>query len=1028
MNTRRFRSSIAGIGVLAVVLAWPAAATAQQGRVEGRVTDQASGQPIAGARVVIVGTTLVTLTNAEGRYALVNVPAGQATVRVTAIGYGAASRTVTVAADAVTTEDVTLSWQPYSLDQVVVTATGDQAKKELGTSVATIQADSLVMTAPIANMADLLVTKAAGVQVLPGNITGAEARVRIRGTSSLSLSNEPIYYIDGIRMEAATGSSSIGIGGTNPSRVNDINPEEIESVEIVRGPSAATLYGTDAANGVIVIRTKRGRAGAAQWNVYSELGVIKDYNDWPIAYRGWRTGTTSSTNSLPTNAVQCLLTQVARAQCVQDSVTTFNLFEDPDASPLGTGWRGQVGAQVSGGSDALRYFLSSEYEEEIGVLRMPDFAYGRVLQTRGVTEVPYEQYRPNARERVSLRANLHASLSPKLDAAAFTSFISSNQRLPQTDNNTTGLLSNALGGPGHKDNVSGITGLPNYGYRLFTPDEFFSETVRQDINRFIGSGTITYRPTAWLSGRVVAGIDFTSRVDEDLCRRDECVAFSDFKEGFKEENRTTFHDYTLDANLSASYGLPQLFGAQARTTGGLQYIKNVFARNGAYGENFAPGASTITPAAELFADETYTASKTLGAFLEQQVSWNDRLYLTGAVRMDDNSAFGKDFSAVYYPKFSASWVVSQEPFFPAPSWLSNLRARMALGASGRQPGSTDALTFFAPTTAKFEGADRPALVFSLVGDPTLKPERATELEVGFDAAFLDSRVNLEFTYYNKVTKDALISRPLPPSAGLSGSRFENLGSLRNRGVEVVLNAIVVNTPALAWDVNLSGSHNRNTILELGVPPIVGTTIQQREGYPVDSYWQRPILGYNDVNGDGILEASEVVVGDTAVFFGPNVPEDELALSTGIELFNRRLRISGLFDYKGGRYQLNGTERIRCESRLNCDGLIDPKAPLWKQARVVALREHPARTQAGFIEPVDMLRFREFSVSYTLPDAWAAAMRSQRVSLTLAGRNLWHTTGYSGMDPETGYVAGGLQTDFQTQPPPTYWTLRLNASF
>lgn len=1027
MNTKIFRVLCSGI-TAAVLAAFPAIAQAQ-GTIEGRVTDAVTGQPVTRARVVVIGTALVTQTSAEGRYVLAGVPAREVNVQVTSIGYGASSRAVTVESGARVTADFALTLRPFSLDEIVVTATGDQARKELGHQVATIRADSLALEgAPASSLTELLAKKAPGVQVQYGNITGTESRIRIRGTSSLSLSNEPIFYIDGIRMESSNGSSSIGIGGSIPSRVGDINPEEIESIEIVRGPSAATLYGTDAANGVIVIRTKRGLPGAPKWTVYSELGVLNDRNQWPIAYRGWRSGALTATTSMPSNAVQCFLTQVARGECGQDSVSRFNLFEDPDASPLGTGWRGQAGAQVSGGSDAARYFVSSEYEDEIGVLRMPEFAYGRVVQTRGVAAVPYEQYRPNERKRISVRANVQANVNPKLDVAAFTSFISSNQRLPQTDNNTTGLLSNGYGGPGHKDNVSGITGLQNYGYRLFTPDEFFAEAVRQDINRFVGSGTVNYRPNSWLSSRFIVGIDFTSRVDEDLCRRDECVAFSDSKEGYKEENRTTFHDYTVDANLTATYGLPQLFGARARTTGGVQYFKNIFARNGAFGEHFAPGASTITPAAILSADETFTGTKTLGAFIEQHFSWNERLYITGALRMDDNSAFGKDFSAVYYPKFSASWVLSEEPFFPVVGWLANLRLRGAIGASGRQPNSTDALTFFSPTAGKFEGSDRPALVYSSIGDPTLQPERATELELGFDAAFADSRLNLEFTFYNKVTNQALIERPIAPSAGVDLSRFENLGSIRNRGVEVSLNAILASTPRFGWDLTLAGSHNANEIVTLNVPSIVGTTIQQREGYPIDSYWQRPILGYNDINGDGILEASELIVGDSAKFFGPNVAPDELTLSTGLDFFNRRLRITGLLDYKHGQYQLNGTERIRCESRLNCDGLIDPNAPLWKQARVVALREHASRTQAGFIEPVDVLRFRELAINYTLPDSWARIFRAERLNVTLAGRNLWRTTGYSGLDPESGYFEGGLQTDFQTQPPPTYWTLRLNANF
>ena len=299
MNTRVFRVLCSGIA--AVLAAFPAIAQAQ-GTIAGRVTDAVTGQPITQARVVVIGTALVTQTSAEGRYVLVAVPAREVNVQVTAIGYGASSRALTVESGASVTADFALTLRPFSLDEIVVTATGDQARKELGHQVATIRADSLVLEgAPASSLTELLAKKAPGVQVQYGNITGTESRIRIRGTSSLSLSNEPIYYIDGIRMESSTGSSSIGIGGSIPSRVGDINVEEIESMEIVRGPSAATLYGTDAANGVIVIRTKRGIAGAPKWTVYSELGVLNDRNPWPIAYRGWRSGPLTATTSTPTS-------------------------------------------------------------------------------------------------------------------------------------------------------------------------------------------------------------------------------------------------------------------------------------------------------------------------------------------------------------------------------------------------------------------------------------------------------------------------------------------------------------------------------------------------------------------------------------------------------------------------------------------------------------------------------------------------------------------------------------------------------
>src|SRR5437016_2314862 len=372
--------------LLAAALALPAIASAQQGTISGIVTDQTSGQPVVGAKVGVVGTTFVTLTNAQGRYTLARIPVGAATLRVSAIGYAAATPSVTVADGATVTQDVGLKLQPYSLDEIVVTATGEQAKREVPNAVSTVNAGTVVPNAAIANMSDLLGARTPGVEVLPSAITGGGARVRIRGTNSLSLSNEPIYYIDGIRMESSVNSSSIGIGGTNPSRVNDINADEIESYDVVKGPSASTLYGTDAANGVIVITTKRGRAGKPSWSLYNELGIMRDDNQYPIAYRGWTTG------SLPTNGTQCFLTNSVRAvgdplRCVQDSVTQFNLFADKDASPNGTGWRGQSGVQVSGGSDVARYFIGGEFEKELGVLRMPSFAYERVTTARQISEV-----------------------------------------------------------------------------------------------------------------------------------------------------------------------------------------------------------------------------------------------------------------------------------------------------------------------------------------------------------------------------------------------------------------------------------------------------------------------------------------------------------------------------------------------------------------------------------------------------------------------------------------------------------------
>ncbi len=1003
-------------GALVVLLALAAPAVAQRGAVAGRVTDQATSQPLVGARVAIPSTTFIGQTNADGRYLLQGVPVGSFSLRVTAIGYGAVSRRVTVAAGETDTVDVQLSLTPFSLNEMVVTASGEQEKAQVGNVISTIDVGKLVEQRPITNMNDVLVAKAPGVQVLPGNLTGAGARVRIRGTNSISLDNEPIYIIDGIRMQASVNSSSIGIGGTNPSRLNDINPDEIESIEIVKGPSASTLYGTAASNGVVVIKTKRGQTGPARWNVYAEGGMINDHNTYPTAYRGWTAGAT------PTNGAQCILTAVAAGTCTQDSVSRFNLFTNPQTTPLGTGYREQYGAQVSGGTEATRYFLSGEWGYELGLLRLPPFAWNNIVTTRQIASVPYAQYRPNARKESSVRANVEANLNPRLDVSVSTGFISSTQRLPQTDNNTVGLLSNGFGGPGNMDNG-------HFGYRLYTPDQFYSETVTQDINRFIGSGTMHWRPTTWLSGRAVAGVDYTSRLDTDLCRKDQCAPFNaTYISGFKQDNRTNFFDYTANADAAAAFELSPSW--RSRTTLGIQYIKDVFDRNAAYAENLAPGATTVTAGAIPQANEATAITVTLGAFVEQQMAFRERLFLTGALRTDKNSAFGQNFKAVYYPKLSVSYLISQEPFFPAFSWISSLRVRGALGASGVQPGTTDALRYFSPGTSNVDGVDQAAIVFSAIGNPNLKPERARELELGFDADLLSRRVHLEVTGYTKRTADALIARTVAPSVGASTTRFENLGAVVNRGIEFLIDTRVFDRPTWGWDVSLSGSHNTNFIADMGgVAPIIGTTIQQRQGYPIDGYWQRAYT-YTDLDGNGIITANEIKVADSATFVGYSQPRWEVAMTNSVDLLNRRVQLSALLDLKAGYSLLNGTERIRCQSRLNCRGLIDPTASLWEQARVVALRETGTTTQYGFMEKADFLRLRELAVTYVLPQSWAQAARARSLSVTLAGRNLMKWTSYTGLDPESNYFSGsrGSVSDFQTQPPPTYWTFRVNAGF
>jgi len=1033
MNARRTGRALLFVAFAGLSLAGSLGAQGQ-GSITGRVTDAGTKAPIPAAGVTVVGTTIVTQTNEQGQYTIRGIRPGSVEVRALRVGYSEKRATVNVSAGQTATLDIEMIAVGITLNPVVTTATGDQRRVEVGNAIAQVDAANIVATSAVANMGDLLTARAPGVFVAPGTQTGAGTRVRIRGTSSLSLSNNPIYIVDGVRVEGTTGSSTVSVGGTTPARVNDLDPNEIENIEVVRGPSAATLYGTDAANGVIVITTKHGRAGRMQIQYSTEQGAHVDQNQYPTAYRAWRTGTTSATNSLPSNTVQCFLVQASAGSCKQDSVTSYNLYDDPVATPNGIGYRQAHSLQLGGGSDALRYFLHGQWEDENGVLKVPEFDQ-RYMNAHGLS-LRDDQKEPNHMTRETFRSNFNITPSSKLDFAVNAGYTSQDLRLPMSDDSgVNGVAGNTYGGPGYKYNIS-ATGDTLYGWRQITPRDIYQTVTDQGVQRFITSLQTNWRPLEWLSGRSNVGLDYANRLDTQLCRFGECPDLGgDSRLGFKIDNRTNFFTYTADAAMTATHQVSQ--SINSKTTVGVQFNRSFFDRNGASGTRLPPGAVTVTSGAVKSADETTSDTRTLGAFLEENVAFSERLFLTGALRSDRNSAFGANFKTVLYPKLSASWIISDESFFPKPSWLSQFRLRSAYGASGVEPGTTDAVAFYSASTAKLESGDTPAVVFSALGNKALKPERSTEVEVGFDANFAN-RFNAEFTYYSKVSKDALVSRILPPSLGTGlTSRLENLGEVRNVGWEALLNAQVFEKNAIGWDITISGSSNSNKLVTLGgVPTIVSSsTAQQREGYPLNGWWSRGIVSYEDKNKDGILtynsnaSLSEVVVTDTAVYLGNPLPKYEVSTTNGFDLFRRMIRVSAMIDYKGGFKGYNNTERIRCASRNNCSGLLNPEASFKDQARTVAVRDHPAKTVAGFIGDADFIRFRELNLSFNAPQRWATALRGRSLTATVAARNLgllW--TKYDGVDPEAFGTTGDAPSEFQAFAPPTYYMLRFTLGF
>jgi TonB-dependent starch-binding outer membrane protein SusC len=1002
---RSLKAFAATAAAAALLCAAPAVAAAQTGSITGTVIDQATNEPLRGAQVSVAGTNLGSLTNAEGSYTIRNVPAGEQELRATIIGYRTGRETVTVAADDVATANFALQQTAIAVEGLVVTATGEQARRrELGNTVSQISVPDVEL-APVNKFSDLLQGRAAGVTVQQsGGTTGTGSRIRIRGSASVSLSNQPLLIIDGVRIHDSPNSGSIGVGGQTPSRLEDINPEDIENIEILKGPAASALYGTAAANGVIQITTRRGRAGVPTWNAYTEVGSVLERTRWPANFEardadgGW-----------------CPTPFQAFGICEIDNIVTWNPLMDraegdgvsnPDlgpASPFRDGNRRQFGVNVAGGGDVATYYFSAEQEGEAGVFRNNDL------------------------NRVSLRANVQSNIRDDLDVSVSTGYTTSDLSLPQNDNNILGLVTNAMLGWAEDDPV-------HRGYAPVGPDQIFEIDTRQQIDRFVGSANANWRPLDWLSFVGTAGLDFLGRHDNETIQPGR-VDFADYPEGRRISNRIQVGNYTANFGGTATFELnPNVIST---TSAGTQYHQEIFRGTYASGWQLLEGSESLAGTNARFAvNEINQDVRTLGGYLQQQFGINDRIFLTGAVRGDDNSAFGSDFGLVLYPSLSASWVIGEEDWFPQLQAVSSLRLRASYGRSGLRPGFRQALTFLSPVAVAVEGVDAPGFTIGGAGDPDLAPEISSEFETGFDLGLLDERFGLEFTYYNKTSRDALVFRRLAPSLGVATGRYENIGSVRNEGVEALLNASILDLPTTQWDATLSVSSNRNELLELaeGIEPIIfglgGDSQRHEPGFPLGGYWAYPLEGW-EAGESGIVGPGDVQIGDEQEYRGTPFPKYEVSLSSSVTLFDL-VRLSALVDHHGGHTLLNSTEEFRCAFFI-CEGLNDPNAPEAEQARAIAAAQYNfgmPSTIDGFLEDATFTKLREASVTLMSPPAWTDRLRVQGLSLTLSGRNLATWTNYTGADPEVNF--GGQQNfstaDFFTQPPVRYYTARVNLTF
>ncbi|PYO51088.1 MAG: hypothetical protein DMD72_00580 [Gemmatimonadetes bacterium] len=975
-HVRRLFHSCAAVAVLLTSIVSTVRAQ-DAGTISGRVIDAASNAPVASAQIQVVGTTRGAVTGDDGRYRIAAMRPGQYQVRALRLGYQASSQTVDVASGGTAEANFSLVQAAISLEQVVTTATGEQERKrEIGSAVSTLQPQA-EQIASAQNVSQLLSGKVPGVDVQQaGGTVGTASRIRIRGAASISLTNEPLIVIDGIRFNnnvgnsGTTGSTTIGVGGQVPSRLNDINPEDVETFEVLKGPAAAAQYGTAAANGVIQITTKRGRSGRPRWTTFVEGGTIRDVTDYPANYL--RVANERNANG---SRRACTLDSQTRALCTPnpDSLLIFNPLVS--YSPFINGHRGAYGASVAGGSDQITYYVSGNFDRE-----------------QGVFEISQDQ-------RASGRANLSAQLRDNWNVQLGTSYLAAHTRLPQNDNNVLGIVSSGLLGNAFDDNPGGPPDVGAHGYLSGqVPQAIYAINTHQDVNRFENSLNTSYQPLSWLTATVVAGLDYLNRYDNEVVPPNK-VFFGSLPDGQRTSNPYSIYNYSANATLSAAFA--PFSGIKSTTKVSGLFNKELIRGTQAFGAKLLSGTTSLSGTTARFAvSETNTDNKTASRLIREDLSFRDRVFLSGAVRNDKNSAFGQNFGSINYPSVTLSWIVNEESFFPKTNFFNSLRLRAANGRSGQKPNFRDAITFFNAQTVTVSGTDQAGIVVGGTGNPNLRPERSRETEIGFDAGFFGERIGLEMTHYNKRTDDLLIAVPLPPSLGLTTTQFQNLGTVSNTGNEYVVTAKVLDLDRAGFDLTFAGSTNNNVLISLGklstgapVPPIIVNTQQQhREGLPLGSYFQRGIT-FKDANGDGIIARSEITLTDTAVFLGNPLPKVQYSITPELTLM-KFFRVSALFDHKGKYKLFNNTRRFRC-SFGNCQEAYDPKAPLADQAASIGIS---LGTDAGYIEDASFTKLRELAFSVKAPDSWVSAFGGHNMELTVAGRNLHTWTKYTGFDP------------------------------
>ncbi|MEK7239232.1 MAG: SusC/RagA family TonB-linked outer membrane protein [Gemmatimonadota bacterium] len=1060
----------------------PMALAAQQatGTIEGTVIDAGSRRPLASVQVTITGTsqTIGNITDAAGKFRINNVSAGERNVRARLIGYAPQVKVVNVLPGRTATVAYELRQSAVELSAVVTTGTGGSQveARKLGNTVAAVEAPT---NAPISSLSDILQGREPGLMTMPSSgATGEGARIRVRGNASLSQSNEPIVYIDGVRLDngGGFGNGFVGTGGGGrPSRLDDIDPKSIEKVEVLKGAAAATLYGTEASNGVILITTKKGALGAPKWSIDAEQA----FTTYPTDRIAPQWGVARS-DSQATRLAAHYGTPVKAFQPFSKSFAT-KLFE--------TGMSRTFAGQVSGGTPLVTYFAALRALNEDGPFTADNYNW----QDRGVNMKDINnKYQGTVNLGISpttntkLQANvLYATTHNEIPEnnnsiyAPYTIALFSKPENAQCDASKTSASDPTNGslGNGLCLGAGNPTGASSFG----TMRELLQYAIKQDARHFNGRLRASYIPSSSLNFDGTFGVDFTAQrstsflpfgnnLDRRVNRANAGLASVDDRT-HQEVTMSVNGGWTTDLMKDISSNL--IFGAQGFLT----------RDNDESGSNQGfpgPGIEVVGGGSSPRVFESFSSVVNAGFFAQEQMGYRDWIFTTFGGRYDYNSAFGKTEGGVFYPQASLSVIPSdragwRESFLA--KYLSTFRLRAAVGRAGRQPGAFDKLTTYGPLTSTAGGG----LVPANLGNPELKPEISTEWELGTEFGFFDNTWSVDFTRWGRELKDALVARQFPVTGGFSALQLDNIGGMKAWGWDLKVKAFLINKPDLSVDVYGSTAFLSQLVTSLGgAPPLkVGGSYPRyrnfiKEGYAPGSFFgaklpdacasgqtktakgglclQSGQLPF-DTDKNGVPDTEAQLLAYLATprqlsavspmladddnnkdfldhFDGKPLPDFQGSFG-GSMTFRKNWRLSTNLEYRFGNYTIsNLTDAFRTSSPSNGGNTqlrAETEAAILNPASTPQQRLTAANVYVNKLAALspfdglnqqfsgDFLRWRELSLTYTAPENWANYVGGSDMAVTFSARNFALWTKYPGVDPEINVFGrssgGGTNNNF-----------------